>query len=78
MVELGGEYRDKITGYQGICTGYVRYLTGCNQALIAAPVINGVIGAEWIDEQRLERVGAKTIILDNSKGAGFDKVAPKR
>jgi len=78
MVELGGEYRDKITGYQGVCTGYVRYLTGCNQALIAAPVINGSIGSEWIDEQRLERVGTSAITLDNSKGAGFDKAAPKR
>lgn len=35
MIQLGHSYRDKITGFAGVATGYVRYITGCNQALIA-------------------------------------------
>lgn len=38
MKELGRKYKDKITGFEGVATGYVRYLTGCNQVLLAPAV----------------------------------------
>jgi hypothetical protein len=79
MIKLGHVYKDKITGYRGVCTGYVQYITGCNQALLAAQNIGDeALRSEWIDEQRLELVDAPAIVLDNSKGAGSDKAAPKR
>jgi len=80
MLELGRVYKDKITGFVGIATGYVQYLTGCNQALLAPGI--GPDGAlrssEWFDEQRLTPEGDKpAIVLDNAKSPGPDRPAPK-
>ncbi len=80
MIELGATYKDKITGFQGIATGYVKYLTGCNQALLTAKVSKDGSSAPtgWFDEQRVERVGKSVVALDNSKTPGFDVPAPIR
>lgn len=79
-IELGATMRDRITGFQGVVTGRVNYLTGCNQALIAPPLgpDGSIRCAEWFDDQRLERVDAEVIRLDNSYNTGCDKSAPKR
>src|SRR3546814_1776690 len=55
MIQLGQKVKDKITGFTGIVTGYVTYITGCNQALFAPQVgQDGAIkDACWFDEQRL-------------------------
>lgn len=77
---LGTTQRDKITGFQGVVTGYCEYISGCNQALLVPAV--GEKGEfkepHWFDVQRLERVGVEVVILDNGKTPGFDKAAPKR
>ena len=77
---LGATYRDVITGFQGVATGCVKYLTDCNQALIQPEAKDGDFKeAYWLDEQRLERVGEATITLDNDGASpGFDKAPPKR
>lgn len=79
-IHLGKTLRDRITGFKGVATGYVKYISGCNQYLIAPPLGKDGKLAEshWFDEQRLEVVGSKTLVLDNSKGAGFDVPAPIR
>ncbi|NLB78932.1 MAG: hypothetical protein GX796_08850 [Clostridiaceae bacterium] len=78
-IKLGATYKDVITGFQGVATGHVRYLTGCNQALIQPEAKDGDFKeAYWIDEQRLERVGGATITLDNEASPGFDKAPPMR
>jgi hypothetical protein len=79
-IQLGGTYRDRITGFQGVATGYVSYITGCSQALLAPPVSQdgAVRESNWFDEQRLEQVGEELILLDNGDTPGFDKAAPKR
>ena len=81
MVQLGDKVKDTITGFSGVVTGYVKYITGCNQALITPPVgKDGVYkDARWFDEQRLiiDRK-AKRIVLDNGASPGFDKAAPIR
>lgn len=81
MVTLGSKVRDKITGFTGIVTGYVSYISGCNQALVVPQV--GKDGAsrdaEWFDEQRLVTDPKfKPIVLDNGANPGFDRAAPKR
>ena len=38
---LGATYRDVITGFSGVATGYVKYLTGCNQVLIQPEARDG-------------------------------------
>jgi len=77
---LGAEYRDKITGFKGVCTGFCEYISGCNQALLIPRM--GKDGKSpdgaWYDVQRLERVGSKTVTLDNSETPGCDMAAPIR
>lgn len=76
---LGFKFRDKVTGFEGVATGYVRYLSGCNQALIVPHADkNEFKDGQWIDEQRLKRRPGKRVILDNTKADGFDRPAPKR
>jgi len=79
-VTLGAEYRDKITGFRGVCTGYCTYISGCNQALLIPRV--GKDGkapdGAWYDVQRLARVGKKIIKLDNTETPGCDMAAPIR
>ncbi|MDR3389884.1 MAG: hypothetical protein P4L92_22840 [Rudaea sp.] len=80
MIQLGRVYKDKVTGFEGVATGYVQYLTGCNQALLAPKVGSDGASREahWLDEQRLDAVGDTVITLNNAASPGFDKPAPKR
>ena len=77
---LGRRMRDRISGFTGIVTGYVSYLTGCNQALLAPPAKpdGEAVRAEWFDEQRLEFVDDSLITLDNGTNPGGDVPAPVR
>ena len=80
MMKLGIKVRDKISGFTGIVTGFVTYISGCNQALVA-PLVkdDGSLGDSlWFDVQRLERIGSETIKLDNGPTPGPDRAAPKR
>lgn len=79
-IQLGKTYTDKITKFSGVATGHVRYISGCNQVLLAPPVdAEGKLReSQWFDEQRLEEQGAAMIVLDNSKTPGPDRMAPKR
>ena len=81
MIQLGRKYKDKITDFEGVAIGSVRYLTGCNQTLLAPTV--GPDGAlkdsHWFDEQRLEASDSdEIIVLDNGETPGCDRSAPKR
>lgn len=80
MKQLGRKYRDRITGFTGVATGYVTYITGCNQVLLAPTVgQDGTLrDSSWFDEQRLEQVGSELVELDNGNTPGCDKAAPKR
>lgn len=77
---LGTTQRDKITGFQGIVTGYCEYLSGCNQALLVPPVDEKGAARDsgWYDVQRLEQVGSEVIRLDNGATPGCDIPAPMR
>jgi hypothetical protein len=79
---LGRKVKDRIAGFKGIATGYVSYLTGCNQVLVAPPVgkDGSAKDSNWFDESRLE-VDRKTAAIKlETKGftPGFDKTAPAR
>jgi hypothetical protein len=80
MVELGREYKDKITGFKGVAIGFVQYISGCNQGLLAPSVgeDGAMKDAQWIDEQRLTPVGDEVITLTNGETPGFDIPAPSR
>lgn len=79
-VLLGQAVKDIITGFSGVVTGRVEYLTGCNQVLVAPKVgkEGGWVDACWLDEQRVKVLNKKRVTLDNRTSPGFDKAAPKR
>jgi len=54
----GDRVRDKISGFEGIVTGSVYYITGCNQYLIQpkGDDPSKKPEANWFDEGRLETV----------------------
>jgi hypothetical protein len=81
MAKLGATYTDKITGFSGVATGYVQYLTGCNQVLIQPRVDSEgrTRDSSWFDEQRLDiDTRHDVIVLNNGNNPGSDKQAPKR
>lgn len=77
---LGHNFMDRITGFQGVCTGYVQYITGCNQLLLSPKSDDGKTReAHWFDEQRLLLdESAPRIVLDNGASPGCDIAAPIR
>lgn len=54
-IEFGRTYRDRITGFQGTCTGKSSFISGCDQALIVPPIAaDGAFRqGEWFDDERL-------------------------
>jgi hypothetical protein len=52
MIKLGIRVKDKITGFSGVVSGFVTYLSGCNQALVILEV--GKDGTfkdgQWFDD----------------------------
>jgi hypothetical protein len=77
---IGVQVQDKITGFKGMCTGYVQYISGCNQCLVQPPVgpDGKRLDGEWFDEQRLDVMGKTRLTLDNAKAPGFDSAPPVR
>jgi hypothetical protein len=77
---LGNTYIDRITGFEGVCTGHVYYLTGCDQLLLWAKSRDGKPGEGcWFDVQRCDqKKDAERIVLDNGKTPGFDAAPPVR
>lgn len=81
MIQLGMTYKDKITGFVGVATGFVQYISGCNQALIQPRC--GEDGAmresQWFDQQRLDELPCIPVVaLDNGATPGCDRAAPRR
>lgn len=77
---LGITFRDKISGFQGVATAHCKYITGCNQTLLAPKSSDGkAVESCWFDDQRLEEVkGVPRIVLDNGGTPGCDIPAPIR
>ena len=75
----GCSVRDVITGFTGIVTGVVYYITGCNQALVQPRTKDdgSFVESRWFDFDRLETSGevvAQLVIND----PGFDAPAPRK
>lgn len=64
-IDLGDRARDTLTGFTGIVTGRVSYLTGCDQVLLLPRSSDEtkINGAEWFDIERIQLVdkGAVTV-----------------
>ena len=75
-------YRDRITGFEGVCTGICRYVSGCDQVLLQ-PIGLDKDGKRkesiWIDDERLIDVDAKVKVARTSRRGGpQDHEAPCR
>lgn len=80
-IELGWTATDRITGFTGVIVGIVRYISGCNQALLAPRVDEKGQHRDplWFDQQRLELDEiTPRITLDNGETPGFDRAPPVR
>ena len=77
---LGYTFTDRISGFRGVCTGYVEYITGCNQLLLTPTNLTEgkPNDPQWFDEQRCVKATNSQITLDNGKTPGADKQAPIR
>ena len=76
---MGMKCEDKITGFVGMATGFVSYLTGCNQVLIQPQVKEDgtMTTAHWFDESRI-RVHTKIpkVQFDMGEKPGACDAAP--
>ena len=79
MVKLGQKVRDQITGFEGMVTGLVSYISGCNQALVAPRVKPDGEFAEshWFDLDRLAVTDPSEFSLSVT-ASGADLPAPRR
>lgn len=77
---LGLTARDRITGFTGIITGVVDYVSGCRQGLVTPPVhADGKMpDSQWLDVQRLKVTNAPRVVLENDLTPGRDRVPPIR
>ena len=74
---------EKVTGFKGVITGSVYYLTGCNQYLVTAKAKSelSLAKAQWYDEGRIELLNEKIISEEKlqpteSKKRGCDTAPP--
>lgn len=77
-VYLGRTVRDVITGFEGVVTGHVVYLTGCNQLLVQprCEEKGNFVEARWLDVDRCMVVDDDPVKLPRQSADGFDKTAP--
>lgn len=54
-IHMGKKVTDRITGFTGIVTGMVAYISGNDQAMVTPPVDKDgkLVDAQWFDLERL-------------------------
>jgi hypothetical protein len=75
--KLGATVKDVVTGFKGIVTGRVEYLTGCRQYMVAPKMKEDgtLMEPRWYDEDRVQ-VDGKSLVLLTKTNDGFDMPAP--
>lgn len=60
--EFDRKFRDRVTGFEGVCTGIAHYMDGTTQALLAPKVDDtGLLrDSKWFDAGRLEDADASS------------------
>ena len=78
--ETGYTFRDTVTGFTGVCTGHVTYLTGCDQLLLQPKSDDAAKrpASEWFDLNRVERTDAPRVVLEVGPKPGADRAAPSK
>jgi hypothetical protein len=74
-MQLGKTARDKYTGFEGLVTGRVEYLTGCEQFLLQPRKLDDKgqpIEPKWLDVDRIEEVVAEQVEAGRPGGPGLE------
>ena len=80
-IEKGAKVADVITGFEGIVTGRVDYIPGCNQYLVQPKqkADGNFVEAKWFDEHRLTvNQHDDPVTLPSGKRDGADAAAPTK
>lgn len=79
-IELGKVVRDKVSGYEGVCTSRVEFMTGCVQYAIQPKVDKDgkLPDVVYFDEGRLEMVSAGPDVLARTTGGHMGRETPRR
>lgn len=77
---LGRTVEDVITGFRGVVTGQVSYLTGCQQVLLTPRCKEDgtVVEPRWYDLDRVRVDQAIAPVVVGVTAAGSDLAAPVR
>lgn len=72
ITAMGKQAKCKLTGFNGIITGYCQYVTGCDQVLITPKMTdNKYPEGQWLDVNRIEvKSNSKAIVLDTEVDKG--------
>jgi hypothetical protein len=72
IIEFGKEYRDRISGFVGVCTGKSSFISGCDQVLLVPKI--GEDGSykdgHWFDDERLISVESERPVQRTSRRGG--------
>jgi len=76
-VNLGDKCKDKISGFEGICTGSAEWLYACTKTMITPKGLQKdckqPIDACWFDEPQTEIIKEKVMKEDTKTTGGFGK-----
>lgn len=77
-VTLGDKVKDTLTGFTGVVTGRVEYLTGCNQVYVLpkSEKENEIKDGNWFDIERIEKVEDRAVKIEPRR-TGADTPAPR-
>ncbi len=83
MHTLGQEATDKVTGFKGILTCRIEYLTGCDHYGIAPPAVDGKVNeTAYFDEGRIKIIGpgitAEEVKAPSEKTGGPQRDTPTK
>lgn len=78
QIELGGRYRDTVTGFEGVATGRVEYLTGCEQVYLEGSREGGKDASTcWADIDRVELMAEPRLELARTAEGGGNRPNPR-
>jgi len=76
-INLGDKCKDKISGFEGICTGLAEWLYACTKVCITPQKVIAITykpaESDWFDEPQITKVKEKVIKEDTKTTGGFGK-----
>jgi hypothetical protein len=72
QIQLGSKVKDRVTGFSGIATARIEYITGCVQYAVTPDSLqDGLpIDNQWFDECRLDVQRGKIVTMAPTDNGG--------